>query len=298
MKKTEKMKIAVYGRVFNKSDVDVIQQLFDCLHKHHLEPVIFSNYYDLIKNHVKFKGEPEVFQTHHDIINVAECMMSIGGDGTLLDTVALVRDSGIPIVGMNVGRLGFLASTGKDDIEATIKSITDKSYAVDKRMLIHVDSNKPIFGEVNYGLNEFSIHKKDSSSMIIIHTYINGELLNSYWADGLIVATPTGSTGYNLSCGGPIIFPTSESFVITPIAPHNLNVRPIVVSSDSILSFEIEGRSESFLCTLDARYQAIDTSYQLAVRKESFTIGLLRINEINFLHTLRNKLMWGLDKRN
>lgn len=134
--------------------------------------------------------------------------------------------------------------------------------------------------------------------MIIIHTYINGELLNSYWADGLIVATPTGSTGYNLSCGGPIIFPTSESFVITPIAPHNLNVRPIVVSSDSILSFEIEGRSESFLCTLDARYQAIDTSYQLAVRKESFTIGLLRINEINFLHTLRNKLMWGLDKRN
>jgi NAD+ kinase len=216
----------------------------------------------------------------------------------LLDTVALVRDSGIPVVGINVGRLGFLASTGKDEIEETIKAITDKAYSVDYRTLIHVDSNKSIFGEVNYGLNEFSIHKKDSSSMITIHTYINGELLNSYWADGLIIATPTGSTGYNLSCGGPIIFPSSENFVITPIAPHNLNVRPIIVSNDSILSFEIEGRNENFLCTLDARYESIDTSYQLAVRKENFKIGLLRINDVNFLETLRTKLMWGADKRN
>jgi NAD+ kinase len=292
------MKIAIYSRVFNKSDIDVIQQLFDCLHQHKLEPVIFREYFDLLKSKVKFKKEPETFETHKDIKDNAECMLSIGGDGTLLDTVSLVRDSGIPIVGVNVGRLGFLASTGKEDIEDTIKSITNKSYSIDQRTLIHVDSNKPIFGEVNYGLNEFSIHKKDSSSMIIIHTYINGELLNSYWADGLIIATPTGSTGYNLSCGGPIIFPTSENFVITPIAPHNLNVRPIVVSNDSILSFEIEGRNENFLCTLDARYEAIDTSYQLAVRKESFTVGLLRINDVNFLNTLRNKLMWGLDKRN
>jgi NAD+ kinase len=292
------MKIAIYSRVFNKSDLTVIQQLFDFIFQYGLEPVIHREYYELLNGKVKFKKQPETFLTHTDIINNAECMMSIGGDGTLLDTVALVRNSGIPIVGVNVGRLGFLAGTGKEDIEATIKAITDKSYSVDQRTLIHVDSNKPIFGEVNYGLNEFSIHKKDSSSMIIIHTYINGELLNSYWADGLIIATPTGSTGYNLSCGGPIIFPSSENFVITPIAPHNLNVRPIVVSHDSVLSFEIEGRTESFLCTLDSRYEAIDTSYQLAVRKEEFTVGLLRINDVNFLSTLRNKLMWGLDKRN
>jgi len=292
------MKIAIYSRVFNKSDLTVIQQLFDYVFQYGLEPVIDKDYYELLKSKVKFKKEPETFETHSDIKNNAECMMSIGGDGTLLDTVALVRNSGIPIVGVNVGRLGFLAGTGKEDIEETIKAITNKSYTVDQRTLIHVDSNKPIFGEVNYGLNEFSIHKKDSSSMIIIHTYINGELLNSYWADGLIIATPTGSTGYNLSCGGPIIFPSSENFVITPIAPHNLNVRPIVVSHDSVLSFEIEGRNENFLCTLDSRYEAIDTSYQLAVRKEEFTVGLLRINDVNFLSTLRNKLMWGLDKRN
>lgn len=292
------MKIAVYSRIINKSDIELVQQLFDCLHRYHLEPVVYYDYFLMLKDRVKFRKEPATFVSHQDIKDQVECMLSIGGDGTLLDTITLVRDSGIPIVGINMGRLGFLASTGKDDIEATIKSITNKSYIIDQRMLIHVDSNKPIFGEVCYGLNEFSIHKKDSSSMIIIHTYINGELLNSYWADGLIIATPTGSTGYNLSCGGPIIFPSSENFVITPIAPHNLNVRPIVVSSDSILSFEIEGRNESFLCTLDARHETIDSSYLLAARKEAFTIGLLRINEVNFLNTLRSKLMWGLDRRN
>ncbi len=292
------MKIAIYSRVFNKSDISVIQEVFDLLFKYELAPLVHLEYFELIKKKVKFQKEVETFQSHEDIRDVAECMISIGGDGTLLDTVALVRDSNIPIVGINVGRLGFLASTGRDEIEETIRSITNKSYTVDKRSLIHVDSNKSIFGEVNYGLNEFSIHKKDSSAMIIIHTYINGELLNSYWADGLIIATPTGSTGYSLSCGGPIIFPTSENFVITPIAPHNLNVRPIVVSDQSILSFEIEGRSDSFLCTLDSRYEAVDQTYQLAVRKETFHVSLLRTSEVNFLSMLRTKLMWGIDKRN
>src|SRR5690606_2152379 len=198
---------------------------------------------------------------------------SLGGDGTLLDTLSLVRNSNVPILGINTGRLGFLASTGKEDIEAAVNALRNKTYKEDKRTLIHVDSNKPIFEGANFALNEFSIHKKDTSSMITIHTYINGELLNSYWADGLIIATPTGSTGYSLSCGGPIIFPSSENFVITPIAPHNLNVRPIVVSDQSILSFEIEGRSDSFLCTLDSRYEAVDQTYQLAVRKETFSVS-------------------------
>ncbi len=292
------MKIAVYSRVLHKSDLSDIQELFNCLFKYSLEPVVFEEYFHSLKEKITFKKEVATFSTHHDIKGTAECMISVGGDGTLLDTITLIRDSGIPVVGINVGRLGFLASTGREDIEATIKAITQKAYSIDYRTLIHVDSNKPVFGEVKYGLNEFSIHKKDSSSMITIHTYINGELLNSYWADGLIIATPTGSTGYNLSCGGPIIFPSSENFVITPIAPHNLNVRPIIVSDESILSFEIEGRNESFLCTLDSRYEAIDNSYQLAVRKENFKIGLLRINDVNFLETLRTKLMWGVDKRN
>lgn len=292
------MKIALYSRVFNKADLSEIQMLFDCIDKYGLQPVVFHEYYDLLKEKIRFKTVPETFSHYSNIKNNAECMISIGGDGTLLDTVALVRDSGIPIVGINVGRLGFLASTGKDEIEATIKAITNKAYSIDYRTLIHVDCSKPIFGEVSYGLNEFSIHKKDSSSMITIHTYINGELLNSYWADGLIIATPTGSTGYNLSCGGPIIFPSSENFVITPIAPHNLNVRPIIVSDESILSFEIEGRNENYLCTLDSRYESVDSTYQLAIRKENFKVGLLRINDVNFLETLRTKLMWGADKRN
>jgi NAD+ kinase len=239
-----------------------------------------------------------VFSKHADLGEDFDYMISVGGDGTMLDTLTYVRNSNIPLLGINTGRLGFLASTAKDDIHRAVAALRNKTYRVDKRTLLHLDSNKPLFGGVNYALNEFSIHKKDTSSMITIHTYINGELLNSYWADGLIIATPTGSTGYSLSCGGPIIFPSSENFVITPVAPHNLNVRPIIVSNDSVLSFEVEGRNESFLCTLDSRYETIDSTFQLAVRKEEFTINLLRINDDNYLNTIRTKLGWGADQRN
>ena len=164
--------------------------------------------------------------------------------------------------------------------------------------MIHVDASIPLFGDVPYGLNEFSIHKRDVASMIKIHTYLNGEFLNTYWADGLIVATPTGSTGYSLSCNGPVVFPDSGSFVITPVAPHNLNIRPIVVPDDTIISFEVEGRTDAFLCTLDSRREIVTKEIQLAVRKETFGINLIRLNENNFLQTLRNKLSWGLDVRN
>jgi len=208
-----------------------------------------------------------------------------------------VRDQNIPVIGINIGRLGFLANIGKDEIEPAIDAIQDGSYVIDKRSMIEIESNKPLFGDLKYALNDATIHKKDTSAMIIIHTYINGEFLNSYFADGLIVATPTGSTGYSLSCGGPIVIPTSENFVITPIAPHNLNVRPIVVSDSSVISFEIEGRYEQFYCTLDSRTESIDTSYQLAVKKSSATLSLLRLSDHHFLETLRNKLMWGADVR-
>ena len=216
----------------------------------------------------------------------------------MLDTISLVRDSGIPIVGINTGRLGFLAGISKDAIGSCLDSLIQGRYDLDQRSLIRLETNRSLFGEVNYALNEITIHKKDSSSMIIIHTYLNGEYLNSYWADGLIIATPTGSTGYSLSCGGPIIVPQSENFVITPIAPHNLNVRPIVVSDKYVISLEVEGRSQYFLASLDSRSVTIDSSIQLAARKEDFMAKIVRLHDQNFLVTLRDKLMWGLDARN
>src|SRR5436190_18429472 len=201
-------------------------------------------------------------------------------------------------MGINFGRLGFLASIGREEMQMAVKAMTNRNYIVDKRTLIHMDANIPMFGDVPYGLNEFSIHKRDVAAMIKIHTYLNGEFLNTYWADGLIVATPTGSTGYSLSCNGPIIFPDSGNFVITPVAPHNLNVRPIVVPDSNIISFEVESRDENIIVAMDSRREIINRNIQLAVRKEEFTVQLVRLSENNFLQTLRNKLTWGLDKRN
>lgn len=201
-------------------------------------------------------------------------------------------------MGINFGRLGFLAGIGKEEIKAAVKALVKRSYIVDTRTLIHLDADLPLFGNVPYGLNEFAIHKQDVAAMIKIEAYLNGEFLNTYWADGLIVATPTGSTGYSLSCGGPIVFPESGSFVITPVAPHNLNARPIVVPDNNVISFEVESRSESIICALDSRREIVGKHVALAVRKERFKINLLRLTENSFLQTLHDKLTWGLDKRN
>lgn len=292
------MQVAIYGRLLQLEDVPLIQSLFDFLQEAGFRISVHDRYRELLHGKISLNNSISSFSDYKDIKNTFDYLISLGGDGTLLDTLTLVRNSNIPILGINTGRLGFLSSTGKEDMKDAVDALKNKTYKVDKRTLLHLDSNKPLFGGVNYALNEFSIHKRDTSSMITIHTYINGELLNSYWADGLIIATPTGSTGYSLSCGGPIIFPTSQNFVITPVAPHNLNVRPIIVSNDSVLSFEVEGRNENFLCTLDSRYEAIDTSFQLAIRKEDFTISLLRIKDDNYLNTIRSKLGWGHDQRN
>jgi NAD+ kinase len=238
------------------------------------------------------------FRLSEELDDSFDCLISLGGDGTLLDTITLVRDKNIPVLGINFGRLGFLATLGKEDLKAAVDALNNRSFVVDRRTLIHVDANIPLFGETPYGLNEFAIHKRDVSSMIKIHTYLNGEFLNNYWADGLIVSTPTGSTGYSLSCNGPVLFPDSGSFVITPVAPHNLNVRPIIVPDDTIVSFEIEGRTDQFICALDSRKEIVRRDVQLAVRKEDFTISLVRLHEKNFLLTLREKLSWGFDTRN
>lgn len=291
------MKIAIYGRLFNESAITYVQQLFDCLEEYQVELVIYSAFHVYLNSRVKLPKNAHLFTSHEELVDV-KYLISVGGDGTLLDTVTLVRDSGIPIVGINMGRLGFLASIAKQEIKTAVDSLMRGHFTIDKRSLIRVESDIPLFNGVNYGLNEVTIHKKDTSSMIIVHAYLNGEFLNSYWADGLILATPTGSTGYSLSCGGPIIFPNSENFVITPISPHNLNVRPIIISDNQVITFEVEGRSAHYLATLDSRTETLETNIQLAVRKESFELNLIRLSTENYLGTLRNKLMWGLDTRN
>ena len=293
------MKIAIYSRGIENNQLQDIDLLLSELASHNAEPVFFQDFFNQIYAAINIEGKYSTFNASEELKNdEIDCMISLGGDGTLLDTVTLVKDSGIPVLGVNYGRLGFLANIGKEDLHPALDALVNRKYVLDKRTLIHLDANIPLFGETPYALNEFSLHKKDSSPMIKIHTYLNGEFLNTYWADGLIVATPTGSTGYSLSCNGPVVFPESASFVITPVAPHNLNIRPIVVPDDNIVSFEVEGRTDGFLCTLDSRREIVTKEIQLAVKKESFGINLVRMHENNFLQTLRNKLSWGLDKRN
>lgn len=275
-----------------------VQLFFDELEKEGIQPVLYIDFYQQAVQHLTLPPTTETFTHHSELTSDIDFLISLGGDGTLLDTVTLVRDKNLPVVGINFGRLGFLASIGRDEVSEAVKALARRSYIIDKRSLIHLDSNIPLFNDVPYALNEFAIHKRDIAPMIKIHTYINGELLNTYWADGLILATPTGSTGYSLSCGGPVVFPESGSFVLTPIAPHNLNVRPIVIPDNTIVSFEVESRADEIICALDSRREWVDKNVLLAVRKENFSINLVRLNENNFLQTLRNKLSWGLDKRN
>lgn len=293
------MKIAIYSRGVENDQLKDINQLFGELIANGAEPVFFQDFFNQFYSAIDLDNNKySTFNAFEDLDDSIDCMISLGGDGTLLDTVTLVRDSGIPVLGINYGRLGFLANIGKEEIKAAIDAIANQKYVLDKRSLIHVDANVPLFGETPYGLNEFSIHKRESSPMIKINTYLNGEFLNTYWSDGLIVATPTGSTGYSLSCNGPVVFPDSGSFVITPVAPHNLNIRPIVVPDNTIVSFELEGRTDGFICTLDSRHEIVSKEVQIAIKKESFSIKLIRMNENNFLQTLRSKLSWGFDKRN
>src|SRR6187200_2061084 len=292
------MKAAIYCRTMEENQREDVQLFLDELAKQKIEPVIFHNFFEQIKDTIRLPDNTTVFTASGDITDEVEFIVSLGGDGTLLDTVTLVRDKNIYILGINFGRLGFLASIGREEVKTAVKAIAKRTFVVDKRTLIHLDADLPLFGDLPYALNEFSLHKRDTAAMIKIHTYLNGEFLNTYWADGLIMATPTGSTGYSLSCNGPVVFPDSGSFVITPVAPHNLNVRSIVVPDDNIISFEIESRTDQIICALDSRREIVSKNVQLAVKKEAFLLNLLRLTENNFLQTLHNKLTWGLDKRN
>lgn len=292
------MKVAIYSRGLDTEQGAHLDILLEALTRFDVYILIYQPLL-LQFNQVTVRFPALVpFVTSADLPEELDCLISLGGDGTLLDTVTLVRNKKIPVLGINFGRLGFLAGISRDELSSAVDALVNRTFIIDKRTLIHLDSDKNLFGDAPFGLNEFAIHKRDTSPMIKVHAYLNGEFLNTYWADGLIVSTPTGSTGYNMSCNGPILFPESSSFVITPVAPHNLNVRSIIVPDTSIISFEIESRADMFICALDARREIVDKSIQLAVKKEAFGINLVRLNENSFLSTLRTKLAWGLDKRN
>ena len=291
------MRIAIYSRGLESDQLEGLKLLLVEFSFYKIEPVIYQDFFNQFYSSFILTDKYSTFNHSNDLTGI-DFMISLGGDGTLLDAVTFVGDKGIPILGVNYGRLGFLASIGKDEIHTAVESLVNRTFMIDKRSLVHLDANMPLFNGLPYALNEFTIHKKDISPMIKIHTYLNGEFLNTYWADGLIVSTPTGSTGYNLSCNGPVVFPDSASFVITPVSPHNLNIRPLVIPDTSVISFEVEGRTDGFLCTLDSRREIASKDVLLAIRKEAFSINLVRLNENNFLQTLRNKLSWGLDKRN
>lgn len=292
------MLVAIYGRLLDAGNVPYVQTLFDELNRRNIQPIIFKKLLPHLEGKVTLVDRYDTFSSHRDIAGQVDYLLSVGGDGTLLDTLALVQDSNIPVMGINTGRLGFLSSIAREEISRALDALENGSYIVDKKDLLHLDCNKPLFPSANFALNEFTIHKVDTASMIVIHTFIDGDFLNSYWADGLIIATATGSTAYSLSCGGPVILPESKTFVITPVAPHHLNVRPIIVPDNSKLSFKLEGRQDSFMCSLDSRHEIIDSSYELTIRKEAFSLNLVRLHEADFLTTLRNKLYWGFDKRN
>lgn len=292
------MKIALYGRDFNDSVLPFVQEVFDVLAANKIEITVYQKFFDFIKNKLVLPTQISIFSDHNELLSKADILLSLGGDGTLLDTLALVRDSQIPVVGINFGRLGFLASINKSEINDAIEALINGEYSIDKRSLLSVKSQTGLFGDENFALNDITIHRRDDSAMMIIHAYMNGEFVNSYWADGLIIATPTGSTAYSLSCGGPIILPTAQNFVITPVAPHNLNVRPIIVPDNVELAFEVEARSTKFLLTCDSRTETVDRSVKISISKAKFNINLIRLNNETFLTTLRNKLLWGIDTRN
>jgi NAD+ kinase len=292
------MRIALFGKIVNDTALPFIQELVDALHDLNGDTLIYLPFFESLRNRIIFRIEPVLFSRQEEIEGRADFLFSIGGDGTILDAVGLVGNSGIPVTGINLGRLGFLSSISRERIIPAIHAIQTGQYQIEKRTLLRLDAPMNLFGPTNYALNELTVYKPNVMSILTIKTWINGEFLNAYWADGLIVATPTGSTAYSLSCTGPIITPDSENFVITPIASHNLTVRPIIIRDDCEIKIRVEGKNSAFLVSLDSRFEKVDHSVELLIRKADFKINLLRLADKNFFQTIREKLNWGLDNRN
>lgn len=292
------MKIAVFSKTFAEENTVYIQQIVKRLETKNAGLLFYEPFYQKIKDSIVIKQDVKVFNTYIELREQADILFSIGGDGTLLDTITLVRDSGIPILGINLGRMGFLSSISKDRIDIAIEQLINNKFNLDKRTLIKVITSNKLFGDLNYGLNEVSVYRKAPYSMLKVQVFVNGEYLNSYWGDGLIVSTPTGSTAYSLSNGGPIVLPHSQNLVITAIATHNLTVRPIVIPDSSQIRIKVVGRVKEFLVNLDSRSLNADTNTELFIEKENFIINLVQLEDESYFTTIREKLMWGLDIRN
>ncbi len=292
------MKITIYGKTFNPGFNPYIKELFDKLEQNDVEIVVFRSFFDFIRKEVGIDAKAaDIFENHDDIKEDVDFMISIGGDGTFLETIPFVRNYDIPVIGLNSGRLGFLANISSGEISSALDAIFKSDYEIESRALIKLDADKDVFGDLNFALNEITIQKKNSS-MITIDTFLDDEFLNTYWTDGLIISTPTGSTAYSLSVGGPIVIPGSNNFILAPIASHNLTVRPIVIPDDITITLKVHSRNEKFFVTADNRTSLIDSSVNLKLYKAGFKLKMLKLPNNNFYSTLRNKLMWGADKRN
>lgn len=294
------MKIAVFGQYYQNNTHSIVEKVVAFLEQKNIEICFYSVFYDkLIENNVQLSNY-KTFNSHECLNDNFDYLISIGGDGTILRAATFVRDSNLPIIGINAGRLGFLATVQEENIENLLNRVLVNDFSISKRTLVSLHSNpaNPDLEDINFALNEITVSRKDTTSMITIETYINNEYLNSYWADGLIISTPTGSTGYSLSCGGPVIMPTSNCFVITPIAPHNLTARPLIIPDDSELTIRIKGREEQYLVSLDSRMTSVSNETVLTVKKTAFFILIVEFPEEGFLRTIRKKLLWGEDKRN
>ncbi len=293
------MKVGIYGQFYHENSGQYIQQLLDLLDARSVEVVIEKQFLTLIQKHESIKKDYSFFSTFKELDTSYELFFSIGGDGTILRSITYVRDLGIPIVGINTGRLGFLATIRKEELEASIEKIFDKDYTVSSRSVLEVNADNGYdFDGFQYALNEVTVSRKNTTSMITVHTKLNDEFLTSYWADGLIVSSPTGSTGYSLSCGGPIMMPQTSSFLLTPIAPHNLTMRPFVIPDNFKLSLTISGREEEHLVSLDSRTHTIPNDTEIAITRAGFEINMVVLREESFIKTLRKKMFWGEDKRN
>ncbi len=289
------MRIGIHGKDFLQKSSRFIERVLTVLNRYKAELYVSSKFQRHFKSSHPFKMK--VFE-HGDALKNLDFFISLGGDGTLLESITYVGKQEVPVLGINTGRLGFLATISREETEQALDNLFKGNFSIDERTVLKLVSDPKLFGGMRFALNDFTIMKKDTSSMITVHVSVDGELLNSYWADGVIVATPTGSTGYSLSCGGPLMFPESESFIITPVSPHNLGARPIVVSDRSEIAFRIEGRSKKFLVSLDSRFETVDESVKLKILKERFKARLIQLPGQHYFKTLRQKLNWGLDIRN
>lgn len=293
------MRVALYGKAITREKAPFLQMLIEKLEQDKIALCFHKSFWNEVKSFLNVTGDISLFEKFDDLLQQkVKVLFSVGGDGTMLDTITLLRNSGIPVMGINLGRLGFLSSVPTDMALTAVDEVMGNRYTIEERTLLKVEAEEDLFGTVNYALNELTIHKSEAHSMLAVKVAVDGSYLNTYWADGLLIATPTGSTAYSMSCGGPIVTPNASNFIITPIASHNLTVRPVVIPDDSVITVEVLGRSHNYNLGLDSRYVAMDRPVSLTIRKEQFKMNFIKLENEAFFDTIRKKLNWGLDNRN